>query len=218
MSELKDFAVNKPRPLPVVLLADVSGSMAAEGKIDAMNQSVKEMVSTFADEDDLRAEIHVCVITFGGEAKTLIPLQPASSIEWTDMTAGGYTPLGGAMKIAADLIDDREQIPSRSYRPTIILVSDGIPNDDWEPSLKRLTTEGRAAKADRIALAIGSDADEEMLKRFLNDPEKRVYHAEDARRIKDFFQFVTMSVTKRSRSANPNQVPQSLELPGMDDI
>ena len=57
-----------------------------------------------------------------------------------------------------------------------------------------------------------------MLKRFLNDAEKRVYHAEDARRIKDFFQFVTMSVTKRSRSANPNQVPQSLELPGMDDI
>ena len=95
MSELKDFAVNKPRPLPVVLLADVSGSMAAEGKIDAMNQSVKEMVATFANEDDLRAEIHVCVITFGGEAKTLIPLQPASSVEWTDMTASGFTPLGG---------------------------------------------------------------------------------------------------------------------------
>ena len=207
MSELKDFAVNKPRPLPVVLLADVSGSMAAEGKINAMNQSVKEMVATFADEDGLRAEIHVCVITFGGEAKPLIPLQPASSVEWTDMRAGGLTPLGGAMTIAADLIDNHEQIPSRSYRPTIILVSDGIPNDDWEPSLERLTTEGRAAKADRIALAIGSDAGEEMLKRFLNDPEKRVYHAEDARRIKDFFQFVTMSVTKRSRSANPNQVP-----------
>lgn len=218
MNSLKDFVVSKPRPLPVILLADVSGSMAAEGKIDAMNQSVKEMVATFADEDDLRAEIHVCVITFGGEAKTLISLQPASTVEWTDMTASGYTPLGGAMKIAADLVDDREQIPSRSYRPTIILVSDGMPNDEWESSLKRLTTEGRASKADRIALAIGSDADEEMLKHFLNDPEKRVYYAEDARRIKDFFQFVTMSVTKRSRSANPNQVPQSRGLPSMDDI
>ena len=218
MSELKDFTVNKPRPLPVILLADVSGSMASEGKIEALNQSVKEMVATFADEDDLRAEIHVCAITFGGEAKTLIPLQPAATVNWVDMTAGGHTPLGGAMTIAADLIDDREQISSRSYRPTIILVSDGMPNDEWEPSLKRLTTEGRAAKADRIALAIGSDADEEMLKRFLNDPEKSVYHAEDARRIKDFFQFVTMSVTKRSRSANPNQIPQSGSPFGMEDF
>ena len=176
------------------------------------------MVSTFADEDDLRAEIHLCVITFGGEAKALIPLQPAAAVEWIDMAAGGHTPLGGAMTIAADIIDDREQIPSRSYRPTIILVSDGMPNDAWEPSLKRLTTEGRAAKADRIALAIGSDADEGMLKRFLNDPEKRVYYAEDARRIKEFFQFVTMSVTQRSRSANPNQVPRSGSPFGMEDF
>ena len=218
MSELKNFTVNKPRPLPVILLADVSGSMASEGKIDALNQSVKEMASTFADEDDLRAEIHLCVITFGGEAKALIPLQPAAAVEWVDMRAGGHTPLGGAMTIAADLIDNREQIPSRSYRPTIILVSDGMPNDEWEPSLKRLTTEGRAAKADRIALAIGSDADEGMLKRFLNDPEKRVYYAEDARRIKEFFQFVTMSVTQRSRSANPNQVPRSGSPFGMEDF
>ena len=37
MATLKDFTVTKPRPLPVILLADVSGSMASEGKIDALN-------------------------------------------------------------------------------------------------------------------------------------------------------------------------------------
>ena len=71
-----------------------------------------------------------------------------------------------------------------------------------------MTKNGRAQKADRMALAIGGDADTDMLRRFLNDEKKQVFVAADARRIKDFFQFVTMSVTARSRSANPNEVPQ----------
>ena len=218
MSNFKNFTINKPRPLPVFILADVSGSMSSEGKIQALNQSIKEMISTFVDENDLRAEIQLCVITFGATgARVHIPLRPATEVDWSDMSASGYTPLGGAIKLAADIIDDREQIPSRAYRPTVILVSDGQPNDDWEPALVRITTEGRASKADRIALAIGGDADKIMLKRFLNDSEKCVYYAEDARRIKDFFRFVTMSVNTRSKSANPNKVPRIDDLFGLED-
>jgi Mg-chelatase subunit ChlD len=72
-SQLKEFTSSAARPLPVILLADVSGSMAAEGKIDALNQSVREMLATFASTDDLRAEIHVAIVTFGGEATTSHP-------------------------------------------------------------------------------------------------------------------------------------------------
>jgi uncharacterized protein YegL len=89
----------------------------------------------------------------------------------------------------------------------VLLVSDGIPTDDWQAGLRRLTQEGRAQKADRLALAIGGDADEKMLAAFLPDPAKRIFRAEDARKILGFFRFVTMSVTARSRSANPNVVP-----------
>lgn len=61
---MTQFTVSAARPLPVILLADVSGSMAAEGKTEAMNQSVRDMLSTFAGSDDLRAESHVAIITF----------------------------------------------------------------------------------------------------------------------------------------------------------
>src|SRR5438876_10944541 len=61
MSKLKEFTVSSARPLPVILLADVSGSMAADGKIDALNAAVAEMLAAFAEEDDGRAEIHVAV-------------------------------------------------------------------------------------------------------------------------------------------------------------
>jgi len=206
-STLKEFTSSAARPLPVIILADISGSMAAEGKIDALNQSVREMLSTFASTDDLRAEIHVAIVTFGGVAHLHTPLQPASAVDWRDMMADGGTPMGQAMTLAADLIDDKDKIPGRAYRPTVVLISDGQPTDSWQSGLDRMT-KGRAQKADRLALAIGGDADTDMLRRFLNDEKKQVFVAADARRIRDFFQFVTMSVTSRSRSANPNEVPQ----------
>lgn len=207
MSQIKEFTTSAARPLPVFLLADVSGSMAGEGKIAALNQAIREMLATFATAEELRAEIHIAIITFGDQARLHLPLQPAAQARWVDLVAAGSTPMGRAMELAAELLEDKEQIPARAYRPTVILVSDGQPTDSWDQGLMQLTQQGRAQKADRMALAIGADADEAMLKRFLGTPEKRVFRAEDTRKIKEFFQLATMSVTMRSRSINPNQVP-----------
>ncbi len=215
--ESKRFRTKPIRPLPVLILADVSGSMGYSGKIDALNQSVRDMVRAFATEDNLNAEIHVGVITFGGEARVHIPLQPAVRIEWTDMDARGMTPLGAALDLAKGIIEDREQVPSKAYRPTVVLVSDGMPNDDWEGRMHNFIHEGRTAKVDRMALAIGPDADLKMLQDFLSDPEKQVFSASDAVQITRFFRFVTMSISMRSRSINPNSIPK-LPPPKDDDV
>ena len=205
MSELKDFTVNKPRPLPVIIIADVSGSMAAEGKIDALNSAVAEMQAAFAEEGDGRAEIHLAVVTFGGTAAIHVPLTPAGDVQWTPMQASGRTPMGAALDIVTDLIEDRDRVPSRAYRPTVVLASDGLPNDEWQGPLKGLLGSERAAKAQRFALGIGADADHQVLRAFLDDPQGRVFEAHEAREIGKFFQWVTMSVTSRSRSGQPNQ-------------
>ena len=186
-------------------MADVSGSMEVDGKIDALNSAMTEMQGAFAEEDDGRAEIHLAVVTFGGTAALYTPLTPASAVRWTPMQAGGRTPMGAALDIVTDLIEDRDRVPSRAYRPTIVLVNDGLPNDEWEGPLKRLLGSERAAKAQRFALGIGADADHDVLRAFLDDPEGRVFEAHEAREIRKFFQWVTMSVTARSRSATPNQ-------------
>ena len=217
-TRLNEFVAQAARPLPVIILADTSGSMAADGKIDALNQSLREMLATFSTTDDLRAEIYVAIITFGGEARLRTHLMPASQVEFGDLEANGGTPLRQAMDFAATLIEDKNVIPSRAYRPTVVLVSDGQPTDTWESALDKLTQQGRAQKADRIALAIGADADVGVLQRFLANPEKNVFRADDARRIKDFFQFVTLSVTTRTRSANPNDVPMMQNPFHLDEL
>lgn len=206
-SQFKDFTQHEARALPVIVLADISGSMGTGGKIDALNQAMRDMVAAFNNADDVRAEIHIAVITFGGTAHLHVPLQPASQVKWTDMQASGGTPMGAAMSLAADLIEDRQQIPSRAYRPTVVLVSDGAPTDDLQAGFDRLTKEGRAAKAHRMAMAIGADADTEMMRAFL-PPTGDLFVSADARRIADFFEFVTMSTTTRTRAVDPNDIPK----------
>ena len=108
MSQLNEFVMPTARPLPVILLADVSGSMAANGKIQALNDAVAEMIATFAEEDDSRAEIHVAVITFGLDGARLYkPLQPAGE---GDLGAhGGRRPDADGRGVWARSTDDREQ-------------------------------------------------------------------------------------------------------------
>lgn len=204
MSKLKEFTTQAARPLPVVVLADVSGSMGVDGKIQALNLAVREMIDAFNDEDDLRAVIHVSVITFGGKATVHLPLGRAADASWTDLGANGGTPMGAAFELARTLVEDPNTVPSRAYRPTLVLVSDGQPTDEWTQQLDALLKSERGGKAFRMALAIGADADHAVLQEFLADAEARVYRADEARQIRKFFQLVTMSVSARSRSANPN--------------
>ena len=218
MSKLKEFTMASARPLPVIILADISGSMGENSKINILNDAVSEMIETFAEEDDSRAEIHVGVITFGGGGANLHkPLLPVSDIQWEPMEASGRTPMGEAFELARTIIEDRELIPGRAYRPTLVLVSDGMPTDDWKGPLDALLSSERASKAARFAMAIGAEADNEVLTAFLANEDSRVYEAHEAREIKKFFRWVTMSVTTRSRSVNPNSIVEET-APDLDEF
>jgi uncharacterized protein YegL len=204
MSKLKEFTATTARPLPVVILADTSGSMSENGKIEALNTALIDMIGAFGEEEQGRAEIHVAVITFGGTAQIHQELTAASKIALRQLSAKGGTPMGSAFDIARELIEDQQKVPGRAYTPALVLISDGQPNDAWEPALSRLLESDRAKKAQRFTLGIGADADAAVLRRFLANPEGKVYGASDAREIKNFFRWVTLSVTARSRSMTPN--------------
>ena len=77
MSKLKDFSIAIARMMPVIILADVSGSMTAYGKLAALNGAIAEMIAIFASEQDARVQIHVAVITFG---RLLTPLRAKNSM------------------------------------------------------------------------------------------------------------------------------------------
>jgi|APLak6261699823_1056247.scaffolds.fasta_scaffold00054_14 uncharacterized protein YegL len=207
-TKLTGFAAPEPRPLPVIVLADTSGSMSANGKIDALNEALKTMILSFGRESRLRAEIQVGLITFGGDAaQAHVPLVGANRIEGVEaLGAQGRTPMGSAFAMARQWLEDKDMVPSRAYRPVLVLVSDGEPTDDWQGPLESLKTSERGQKATRFAMAIGADANRTMLHQFTNDLEAPVFEANGARDIVKFFRAVTMSVVARSSSGSPNTV------------
>src|SRR5690606_152146 len=207
---MQQFAVATARPLPVIILADVSGSMTQDNNIGALNAALKDFLNTLSQESRLNAEIQVSIITFGGlKAEVHVPLTPAWQINQTnDLVASGGTPMGGAFELAVEMIENKDIIPSRAYKPTIVLISDGIPTDNWEASFDKLKNSDRAQKASRMAMAIGTGADKNMLKAFVNDLEaSEVFEAHNTKEIHRFFRAVSMSVSSRSQSNTPNQLP-----------
>ena len=204
------YTVAKAKPLPVVLLLDTSSSMNAGGeqsKIVELDSAVRDMIKDFAHEEQLETEIQVSVITFGYDGvKLALPYTNASKVEMKKLEAQGNTPMGTALRMAKDMIEDKETTPSRAYRHLVILCSDGAPNDDWEAPMDNFIKDGRSSKCDRMAMAIGSDANEAVLKRFIEGTENPLFYAKDASSMHKFFKFVTMSVATRSHSQNPNVI------------
>ena len=202
------FTAAKAKPLPVILLLDVSGSMGGE-KIRNLNDAVRDMLEVFRDTENSETEIWVAIITFGDQVKLHQKLVSAGQIQWEDLSAAGSTPLGVALQMAKAMIEDKDIVPSRAYRPTVVLVSDGQPTDDWENPLKGFISDGRSGKCDRMAMAIGAQADETVLGKFIEGTPNGLFYSENAKQMRDFFKFVTMSVTIRTKSQTPNVIPEA---------
>jgi len=200
----KKFSVPDAQPIPIVLLLDVSTSMDG-GKIDALNAAAKEMIDSFSHEMGEFSTV-VAVITFSSTVHCHFepPFKKSQEIEWINLAVSGSTPMGEALKMAKSLIEDKETTKGKWYRPAVILVSDGQPTDEWETPMNNFINEGRSSKCDRMAMAIGSDANEAVLGRFIAGTENPLFFAHNAKDIHNFFKLVFMSVSKRSRSSNPN--------------
>ncbi|MGK0290451.1 MAG: hypothetical protein ACI86H_001910 [bacterium] len=244
MFDPKNFTTTAAKPLPVYLILDVSTTMGevvdtrnvrrtgktffkdgknweiVEGgtsKMDELNEAVQKMLDSFKDEEKMEVEILVSIITFGDNATLHLAPTKASNIKWENIKADGETALGSALKMAKNMIEDKEITPSRAYRPTIILISDGQPNDSWEQPLENFITQGRSSKCDRMAMAIGHDADENVLKRFIEGTPHKLFCADNANKLHEFFSRVTMSVTMRTRSKNPNEILPNFGINNFDE-
>lgn len=197
-----EFKAQVKKILPLIMLIDTSSSMF--GCMDELNTSTREMIETLKRQESLRAEIHISFITFGKDgARLQTPLTPVSSIEFEDFIEGGMTPLGGALRIAKEMVEDRNIVPSNSYRPTVIMLSDGGPNDVWEEPFRSFIEEGRSKKCERMSLGIGQGYIYKILEKFSSNG--KVFEAKDASNIVDFFKFVTMTMKEKSISSNPNK-------------
>ena len=208
-----DVTTPLPRLVPVLLLVDTSGSMAADGKIDVLNDAVIRMIAVFKKMSMPGWEYSLSVISFGGIAKVHLPPTVIETVVWSPLGAVGSTPMGEAFSLATQLLNDETAIPMRSFKPQIILVSDGIPTDDYKEPLKELGESKHGKRSFRFAVGIGADARLEVLKEFAGK-EGEVVPVERVELLTEFFKYVTLAVTK----SVVRPVKSQTELPTFKDF
>ena len=145
-------------------------------------------------------------------------MTPIEDVVMPRLPASGMTAMGSAFAITRDIIEDEDQLPKRAWAPTIVLVSDGLPNDEWKVPLQSLLNSPRGQRAVRLAIGIGEDCDFDLLKTFINHSEVPVFKANQVEKITDFFRFVTFSVMSRSMAKDPNTANLPLHLLDEDDL
>ncbi|MCY2990567.1 MAG: VWA domain-containing protein [Planctomycetota bacterium] len=169
------------RPLQFIWIADCSGSMQGK-KIEALNFAIREAIKPMQDvaDENPNAQVMVRAIKFSDSATWHIS-QPTEvhDFKWTDLNADGVTDMGKALDEVAKALK-LENMPERGLPPVLILISDGQPTDDFNSGLKRLMDEPWGKRAVRIAVAIGDDADLEVLQKFIGHPEVKPLQATNA--------------------------------------
>jgi uncharacterized protein YegL len=162
--------------MTLFFLIDTSGSMEGN-KIGAVNDAVVNVLPMLNDisETNPDAEIKVAALEFSNGVNWLYD-EPklAKDFIWQDVVASGLTSLGAACSELASKLSRSGgfmQSASGSFAPAIILLSDGGPTDDYNSGLAKLKANNWFKSAIKIAIAIGDDADKDVLKEFTGSSE-----------------------------------------------
>lgn len=195
------------RPLHFFIIADCSGSMAADGKMQALNNAIRETLPHLIDvaNQNPHAALLVRSIAFSSGARWHIEEPtPVDRLEWVDLSTGGYTDLGAALDLLAPQLAP-EAMDARALAPALLLISDGMPTDDYRAALGRFLDEPVGRRAVRMAVGIGRDADIEVLERFVGSNEQGVLTANNPEQL---VRLIRWASTHASRVASNLATPQ----------
>ncbi len=190
------------RALHFIWLADCSGSMSNDAKIQSLNHAIREAIPHMrrVADDNPNATILVRALCFSDKAHWHVERPtPVEEFRWDDVPAGGVTDMGYALRLVADemarLTTGKALLP-----PVLALLTDGRPTDDFEGGLKALLRQPLGKAAVRIAIAIGKDADHEPLEAFIADPSRRPLQANNAESLVNYIKWVSTVVVQHVSS------------------
>lgn len=207
--EMEDLYDNPTPRVPVALCLDCSGSMYG-APIAELNEGVKTFYHAIDEDEIARFSAEICVVTFG-------PAQLAADYATLDvrpdppiLSASGNTPMGEAVKIALDSLDERKKMYKDSgvdyYQPWLVIMTDGKPNGNamvLNEQIARIQSMVEARKLTIFAIGIGSDADMNTLAR--PSPGRTPLRLQGLK-FSDFFSWLSKSVSRVSQSTPGDKV------------
>jgi len=200
------------RPLHFIWLADGSGSMRVEGKIQALNHAIREAIPHMraAALDNPHAAVFVNAIRFADKAQWMgEKLTPVSEFRWTDIEANGATAMGEALALVSGALQP-PLMTDRALPPVLALVTDGLPTDDFQAGLNHLMSKPWGRQALRIVVAIGEDSAsneaQDIFRAFMANDALRPFHANNPEALAEQIRWVS-TVVLQSVSSPAGHTP-----------
>lgn len=197
------------RCLDIILLIDISGTMLGT-KIAALNQAIREIISELIKVGSQHPEVELRFRCIAFSDKAWWPVGPEpespSDISWKDVTAGGLTATGAAVKMVAEAITV-DKMPGKNFPPVMVLLSDGDNTDGpaYEKAIEQLDQEYYGAKAVRLSIGIGKDFNRKQLEKFTNQPEIGVMEARNAVDLTNYIRYATVTVPVGAMKTIPDK-------------
>ena len=185
------------RKMTLFFLIDTSGSMLGS-KIGSVNDAIENVLPIIGEISDENpdAEINVAALEFSTGTRWLYD-EPKDAKEfiWQQVEAEGLTSLGEACEELNKKLSRTGGFmssPSGCYAPAIILLSDGGPTDNFEKGLKLLQGNSWFKNAIKIAIAMGDDADKEVLRQF-TDAQEAVITVHNIEALKTMIRIIAIT-------------------------
>lgn len=203
-TNLDNLDITNPAPrCPVTLLLDVSSSMDGQ-PIQELNQAVRQFIGETQADEAASMSVDLEIITFDSGARVTQPFTSMANVSTpSPFSASGMTSMGKALELAERDIKARRSLYKAqglpSYRPWVVLMTDGGPNDSWEAPAARLRAEAESGRFQYIGVEIGNDADHETMCKILPCEPGPVKLR--GLRFKQFFKWLSDSLKIVSASA-----------------
>ena len=130
--EDRELAINPNPRVPIVIALDTSGSMIGN-KIDELNKGVNLFIDTILEDEITRFSADIAILTFGQNVNKVLDFGDAENIKLHQLTAGGGTPMGGAVLEALSMLEDRKKQYKKNgvtyWQPWLIVMTDGAATD-----------------------------------------------------------------------------------------
>jgi uncharacterized protein YegL len=199
------------RQMVLFFLIDTSGSMGGT-KIGAVNTAIREVVPDLREVGGADVDLKIAILEFSTGCRWQNPAGPVpvDSFSWNNLSADGVTDLGAALKELNDKMSRNSflKAPSASLAPVIMLLSDGQPVDDYQSGLAVLKNNNWFKSAIKVALAIGSDADTDILAEFTGNGDTviTVYTPEVLKKMIKKVSITSSQIGSRSQPLHDGEV------------
>ena len=171
-----DLVVNPAPRCSCMLVLDASSR-----RINELNRGASQFIAEFKSGDVAASSLDIGVMTFGHQVEQVQPLDDIIDVGRVD--ACGMTPMGQAVELAIQKLEARKHQYQQNgvsyYRPWLVLMIDGEPNDHWQGAAQKLKNLAQAKKMVVLCLGIGEGGNLSQLFEFYAETASSIGLAEN---------------------------------------